>query len=330
MVALVVKNPPANAGDVRDVVFQSLGWEDPLENRATHSSILAWRIPWTEEPGGRRSVVLPRVGYDWNKLARTRATAGHVNSGEEIIFFDYVYNFGSFGSQVYKYNYKISEKSYLWGDCFSYYRIICMQILFGKMKMSLWGKKRRGNHCWYFLVPCPNYSMYIFWNNWSPAINAIVYWIVLITVIAQQKKLAVVFQGFLGGFVSVNASRAGVQHDEKGLLSLHLSLQQCIQKDLYVNVDAHVKLLGLLTGHWETQFPFEKREQCYLGFPGGSVSKQSICSARDPGSVSESGRSPGGRNGNPPQYSCLEKPMVRGAWRATVHGVAQRWRRLMG
>ena len=50
MVALVVKNPPANAGG-----FQSLGWEDPLEeNRATHSSILAWRIPWTEEPGGLR------------------------------------------------------------------------------------------------------------------------------------------------------------------------------------------------------------------------------------------------------------------------------------
>ena len=47
-VALVVKNPPANAGDARD-----LGWEDPLEEgMATHSSILAWRISWTEEPGG--------------------------------------------------------------------------------------------------------------------------------------------------------------------------------------------------------------------------------------------------------------------------------------
>ena len=45
---LVVKNPPANAGDIRD---GSLGWEDPLEEGlATHSSILAWRLPWTEEP----------------------------------------------------------------------------------------------------------------------------------------------------------------------------------------------------------------------------------------------------------------------------------------
>ena len=47
----VVKNPPTNAGDVRDMVL-SLGPEDPLEKEiATHSSILAWEVPWTEEPG---------------------------------------------------------------------------------------------------------------------------------------------------------------------------------------------------------------------------------------------------------------------------------------
>ena len=45
----MVKSPPANAGDVRD----ARGQEDPLEEgMATHSSILAWRIPWTEEPDG--------------------------------------------------------------------------------------------------------------------------------------------------------------------------------------------------------------------------------------------------------------------------------------
>ena len=50
--ALVVKNLPANAGDEGSV----LGQEDPLEEEiATHSSILAWRIPWTEEPGRLRS-----------------------------------------------------------------------------------------------------------------------------------------------------------------------------------------------------------------------------------------------------------------------------------
>ena len=56
-VVLVIKNLSANAGDIRDRV-RSLGWEDPLEKEmATHSSILAWRIPWTEEPGGLPSIV---------------------------------------------------------------------------------------------------------------------------------------------------------------------------------------------------------------------------------------------------------------------------------
>ena len=49
---VVMKNPPASARDVRDADLIP-GWEDPLEEGlATHSSILAWRIPWTEEPGG--------------------------------------------------------------------------------------------------------------------------------------------------------------------------------------------------------------------------------------------------------------------------------------
>ena len=57
---------------------------------------------------------------------------------------------------------------------------------------------------------------------------------------------------------------------------------------------------------------------------GGSDSKESACSAgnpRDAGSVPGSGRSPEEENGNPLQYSCLENPIDRGTWRATVHGV---------
>ena len=54
LVALVVKNPPANAGDIRDAGSLP-DQEDPLEEgMTTHSSILVWRIPWTEEPGGLR------------------------------------------------------------------------------------------------------------------------------------------------------------------------------------------------------------------------------------------------------------------------------------
>jgi len=52
-----------STGNVGDLDF-ILGWEDPLEEGvATHSSILAWRIPWTEEPGGLQSVGLQRVGH---------------------------------------------------------------------------------------------------------------------------------------------------------------------------------------------------------------------------------------------------------------------------
>ena len=55
--ALVVKNPPANARNAETQV-QSLGWEDPLEEEmAAHYRILAWRIPWIEEPGRIQSMV---------------------------------------------------------------------------------------------------------------------------------------------------------------------------------------------------------------------------------------------------------------------------------
>ena len=57
----MVKNLPA----MWETWFPSLGWEDPLEEGlAAHSSVLAWRIPWTEEPGGLQSMGLQRVGYD--------------------------------------------------------------------------------------------------------------------------------------------------------------------------------------------------------------------------------------------------------------------------
>ena len=60
-------------------------------------------------------------------------------------------------------------------------------------------------------------------------------------------------------------------------------------------------------------------------FLGGSDSKESFCIAGDPGSVPGWGTCPGERNGNPLQYSYLENSMDRGAWQATVHGVAKNW-----
>ena len=69
LVAQMVKNPPA----MQETQVQSLGQEDPPEKgMATQSSILAWRIPWTEEPGGLQSMGLQRVGHDW--ATNTRIT----------------------------------------------------------------------------------------------------------------------------------------------------------------------------------------------------------------------------------------------------------------
>ena len=77
LVTQLVRNPPA----MQETWVQSLGWEDALEDgMATHSSILAWRIPWTEEPGGLQSIGSQRVGHDWATKCST-AQQAHVQAG---------------------------------------------------------------------------------------------------------------------------------------------------------------------------------------------------------------------------------------------------------
>ena len=86
LVAQTVKNPPA----VQETWAQSLSWEDPLEKgMATHSSILAWRTPWTEEPGGLQSMGSQRVGHDEAAehtcaSARIQRTGSRIWSGEAV------------------------------------------------------------------------------------------------------------------------------------------------------------------------------------------------------------------------------------------------------
>ena len=60
-----------------------------------------------------------------------------------------------------------------------------------------------------------------------------------------------------------------------------------------------------------------------MGFPGGSDGKESACNMGNLDLILVFGRSPGGENGNPLQYFCLENPMDRGAWRATIQRVAR-------
>ena len=80
LVAQMVKNPPA----MWETWVRSLGWEDPLEeDMATHSSILAWRIPWTEEPGELQSIGSERVGHDWATFT------GSVKLTHEINHYNY-------------------------------------------------------------------------------------------------------------------------------------------------------------------------------------------------------------------------------------------------
>ena len=76
------------------------------------------------------------------------------------------------------------------------------------------------------------------------------------------------------------------------------------------------------------KLPFNNRHQRHNYFPGGSDSKESTCNAGDPGFGPGLGRYPGGKNGNPLQYSCLENPMDGGAWWATAHGIAKSWPQL--
>ena len=66
----------------------------------------------------------------------------------------------------------------------------------------------------------------------------------------------------------------------------------------------------------------------FVDFSNGSGSKESTCNAGDLGSIPDLGRSPGERNGNPLQYACLENPMDRGAWQATVHVLTKNQTRL--
>ena len=73
----MVKNLPANAGDTGDV--GSLGWEVPLKKEmATHSSIIAWEIPWTKKPGELKSLGLQRVRHDLTIKTTTTDISLHI------------------------------------------------------------------------------------------------------------------------------------------------------------------------------------------------------------------------------------------------------------
>ena len=96
---------------------------------------------------------------------------------------------------------------------------------------------------------------------------------------------------------------------------------------MYFQLSKMISQLSLWGLHWELTSIWSHEG----GFAGSSVVRNPPANAEareDTGSIPGLGRSPGEGNGNPLQYSCLENPMKRGAWWATVHGVVKSWRRL--
>ena len=88
-------------------------------------------------------------------------------------------------------------------------------------------------------------------------------------------------------------------------------------------------VINLLNFEKAVKMKQKSREIIQGSFPGGSDGKESACNAGDLGSLPGWGRSPGEGDGNSLQYSCLENPMDRGAWQATVQGVTKSQTRLI-
>ena len=87
MLVQLVKNPPIMQ-EMQETWVWSLGWKDPLEEgMATHSSILAWRIPWTEEPGGLQCMGLQRVRHDWATKHSTETKGWKFRPGGNLPLF---------------------------------------------------------------------------------------------------------------------------------------------------------------------------------------------------------------------------------------------------
>ena len=99
----------------------------------------------------------------------------------------------------------------------------------------------------------------------------------------------------------------------------HFSLCLCLSFYLSVSLHFSVSLSHTHTTTRKLTKILIEAVSDRWGFPGGSDGKESTCSAGDPGSIPGLGRSPGEGNGHPPQYSCLENPVDRGAWQAKVN-----------
>ena len=112
LVAQRVKRLPA----MQKTQVQSLGWEDPLEKEmATHSSILVWRIQWTEEPGGLQSMGSQRVGHDWATTLRVNLKCSSQERIHNYVWWWTVSRLMWSFCNIYKYEIIVL---YTWNQCY--------------------------------------------------------------------------------------------------------------------------------------------------------------------------------------------------------------------
>ena len=111
-------------------------------------------------------------------------------------------------------------------------------------------------------------------------------------------------------------------------LQLHAYIQLCSDLSSQFLSFLLTEEKAFLLSSFQMIFPHSIKLSKERSFPSDLDCKESACHIGDAGSIPGSGRSPGGGNGNPLQYSCVGKPVDRGAWRATVHGVTKSWTQL--
>ena len=122
--------------------------------------------------------------------------------------------------------------------------------------------------------------------------------------------------------------KSAVIESEFELFRLYLcSSKEVVYLDWYKHLVVKNQILFYNTFIYMSEYELNFKDQC-MGLPYSSDGKESACNAEDLGSVLGSGRSSGERNGNPLQYSCLENPMDREAWWATVHSITKSWTQL--
>ena len=147
-----IKNPSARQ-ETQEIWVWSLGWEKSLEeSMATHSSILARRIPWTEEPGGLLSIGLHRVGHHWNSWAHTHTGSVEIlNEWRQDLVLPQIPNCISPSELSFSTSVQVSSSRFYspWGLEFCIYLIFhCLRLLYisdvcGKLHNDLLRKRLR-------------------------------------------------------------------------------------------------------------------------------------------------------------------------------------------